>query len=133
MLNRFRGQGALEYLLLIGGAVVVAAVVIVLLLGSGSTTGGQSGSTSMGVTCAELAIKANTTPNCGDLVKGSIDTGYVWNNKTNSCWVCSGSYPKCIARNITGDIADANKEVGCCSEPGDCGNPSSNKSYYSLT
>lgn len=28
-----RGQGALEYLLLIGGAVVVAAIVVVLLLG----------------------------------------------------------------------------------------------------
>lgn len=32
-----RGQGALEYLLLIGGAVLVAAVVLALLLGFAQT------------------------------------------------------------------------------------------------
>lgn len=36
-----KGQGALEYLLLIGGAVLVAVVVIVLLLGLGKSTGGE--------------------------------------------------------------------------------------------
>ena len=36
-----KGQGALEYLLLIGGAVLVAVVVIVLILQLGKGTGGQ--------------------------------------------------------------------------------------------
>lgn len=36
-----KGQGALEYLLLIGGAVLVAVVVIVLILGMGKGTAGN--------------------------------------------------------------------------------------------
>ncbi|MFH1224476.1 MAG: class III signal peptide-containing protein [Candidatus Diapherotrites archaeon] len=36
-----KGQGALEYLLLIGGAVLVAVVVIVLILGLGHSTGNE--------------------------------------------------------------------------------------------
>jgi len=34
----FKGQGALEYLLLIGGAVLVAVIVVSLLLGTAGTT-----------------------------------------------------------------------------------------------
>ena len=46
-----RGQGALEYLLLIGGAVIVSAVVIVLLLNTSTTSKGQA------QTSADLAIE----------------------------------------------------------------------------
>ena len=52
-----KGQGALEYLLLIGGAVLIAAIVITLVIGTGST----------GVTAAErqageaLCLQNSTT------------------------------------------------------------------------
>ncbi|HIH09435.1 MAG TPA: class III signal peptide-containing protein [Candidatus Diapherotrites archaeon] len=37
-----KGQGALEYLLLIGGAVIVAGIVVALILGVGGTSSSQS-------------------------------------------------------------------------------------------
>ncbi len=38
-----RGQGALEYLLLIGGAVLIAIIVIALVTGVANNTGGSAG------------------------------------------------------------------------------------------
>ncbi len=35
-----RGQGALEYLLLIGGAVLIATIVLLIIIGSSQTTNG---------------------------------------------------------------------------------------------
>jgi uncharacterized protein (UPF0333 family) len=35
-----RGQGALEYLLLIGGAVLIATIVLLIIIGSSNTTEG---------------------------------------------------------------------------------------------
>ncbi|MEK6971005.1 MAG: class III signal peptide-containing protein [archaeon] len=35
-----RGQGALEYLLLIGGAVLIATIVLLIIIGSSTTTKG---------------------------------------------------------------------------------------------
>jgi uncharacterized protein (UPF0333 family) len=35
-----RGQGALEYLLLIGGAVLIATIVLLIIIGSSDTTKG---------------------------------------------------------------------------------------------
>ncbi|MEM4630168.1 MAG: class III signal peptide-containing protein [Candidatus Diapherotrites archaeon] len=102
MLNRFKGQGALEYLLLIGGAVVVAAVVIVLLLGTGSTSGGQTESGAMSATCAQLAIQANpSNPKCIEIDPTSNQTAAIWNSKTSTCWTCSGTYPSCSAQRIS--------------------------------
>jgi len=37
-----KGQGSLEYLLLIGGAVLVAAIVIALVISSGTSGGGET-------------------------------------------------------------------------------------------
>lgn len=37
-----KGQGALEYLLLIGGAILIAAFVLVMLSGLGTTTSNQA-------------------------------------------------------------------------------------------
>ncbi|MBI5884754.1 class III signal peptide-containing protein [archaeon] len=45
-----KGQGALEYLILIGGAVLIAAIVIVLLTGAAKT---QQGTTQGALTEAE--------------------------------------------------------------------------------
>ncbi|MFH1224400.1 MAG: class III signal peptide-containing protein [Candidatus Diapherotrites archaeon] len=62
-----KGQGALEYLLLIGGAVLVAVVVIVLILGLGKSTGGEVNDiVQTGITNMEAA--AGTGGTGGELV-----------------------------------------------------------------
>ncbi len=48
-----KGQGALEYLLLIGGAVLIAAIVIVVL---NSLAGEGAGSAAVGETAANVAL-----------------------------------------------------------------------------
>ncbi|MEM4630169.1 MAG: class III signal peptide-containing protein [Candidatus Diapherotrites archaeon] len=113
MLNRFKGQGALEYLLLIGGAVVVAAVVIVLLLGTGSSGNTQSESAAMGKTCSIIAasVAKTGTPKCDDLEAGTDQYYYIWNAKTSSCWTCGGTYPNCTATKV-------NKVQSTCCESG---------------
>jgi len=52
-----RGQGALEYLLLIGGAVLIAAVVISLLVSMATT--GKNTATSAGHTIANKYQELN--------------------------------------------------------------------------
>lgn len=47
-----KGQGSLEYLLLIGGAVLVAAIVIALVISSGTAGSTQTGITSAAALCA---------------------------------------------------------------------------------
>jgi len=42
MMNKKKGQGALEYLLLIGGAVLIAVIVIALLVGMGGQSRGTA-------------------------------------------------------------------------------------------
>ena len=83
-----KGQGALEYLLLIGGAVLVAVIVITLLLGI--TSEGQSSTELSTATtlCKNNAVTANPqTPSC----TGIINIG------TNA-YNCCGNYPSCIAQ-----------------------------------
>lgn len=46
-----KGQGALEYLLLIGGAVLIAVIVIAVITGLANTSGGN---VSTAVNCAQL-------------------------------------------------------------------------------
>jgi len=108
-----KGQGALEYLLLIGGAVVVAAIVVIILLQLGGSSGTTTTATTMSTTATQLATLANPTPNCTDLVGGSVNSAYIWNSKDNSCWQSSGDYPNCTATK-TGALLESN----CCETPG---------------
>ncbi|MEM4390333.1 MAG: class III signal peptide-containing protein [Candidatus Diapherotrites archaeon] len=106
-MSRFKGQGALEYLLLIGGAVVVAAVVIVLLLGSGSTSANDTESISIKSLCNQkTGLQKQAVPDCDcNALNGScvgqpgINGRIIWFN--NSCYHCQGTYPNCIASKIS--------------------------------
>ncbi|MEM4390332.1 MAG: class III signal peptide-containing protein [Candidatus Diapherotrites archaeon] len=93
MLNRFKGQGALEYLLLIGGAVVVAAVVIVLLLGTGSSGGAQAEKSTASSFCTQAAAVSNNNCSDRDLVTSGVQQRQVCANGV--VWLCSGNYPNC--------------------------------------
>jgi hypothetical protein len=66
MNKKFKGQGALEYLLLIGGAVLIAVIVIALLVGMG----GQSRDTAQEQT--DKAQQAADVPQPAQIV--SVDT-----------------------------------------------------------
>lgn len=64
-----KGQGALEYLLLIGGAVLIAVIVIALLVGMGSSSnkdaaqgGERINQTISGTAVASVLRSANCTP-----------------------------------------------------------------------
>ena len=91
-----RGQGALEYLLLLGGGLVVAAIVGVLMLSLGLTGENQSSSSSANLMC-QLEGAMKTPASC---TPSQVSVG-------SSCYVCNGAYPKC-----TGTLT-----IGAC----DCG------------
>ena len=113
MLNQ-KGQGALEYLLLIGGAVLVAAIVIVLLLNLGTSNTGTSEAQFVEVAAAQIATQQGTN-SCTDLVSGSVDSAYVWYTKSNSCYLMSGTFANCIATKGAQTVA-----TSCCTSAASC-------------
>ncbi|MFH1391367.1 MAG: class III signal peptide-containing protein [Candidatus Diapherotrites archaeon] len=80
-----KGQGALEYLLLIGGAVLVAVIVITLLLSIADTGGTQTGLSAATSLCTQQAALANPRA-CGGTVLVDQIT-----------YTCGGTYPNCTA------------------------------------
>ncbi len=91
-----KGQGALEYLLLIGGAVLVAAIVIVLLLGINQSSGGTTSATSAATLCTQkLGAKGTTTAGlaCNDSTNGI--TGAARPCLGGYYYDCGGTYPSC--------------------------------------
>ncbi|HLC79956.1 MAG TPA: class III signal peptide-containing protein [archaeon] len=80
-----KGQGALEYLLLIGGAIVVAVIVVTLLLNVGSSGQTQTSDTAIKALCQQKAVTNNpSAPSCSGTV------AYAGTTKT-----CAGTYPNC--------------------------------------
>ena len=127
-----KGQGALEYLLLIGGAVLVAAIVIVLLLNLGTSNTGTSEAQFIATSAAQIATQQGTN-SCTDLVSGSVDSAYVWYTKSNSCYLMSGTFANCMATKQT----TVTQSINCCSVPGsppDCTStaPASEKRYTQI-
>ncbi|HIH10244.1 MAG TPA: class III signal peptide-containing protein [Candidatus Diapherotrites archaeon] len=127
-----KGQGALEYLLLIGGAIVVAVIVVTLLLGVGTTTGGTTNATSMAATATNLAATAgNSTASCYDLTNDAT-TGvsgtpqsHIFNNTTSQCWKIAGTYPSCNAT-----LQTATTAVTCCTTGAGCAENSATANLY---
>jgi len=72
MMKKIKGQGALEYLLLIGGAVLIAVIVIALLVGMG----GQSRDTAINqATKAQQALDQPQAPSIVSIVPGACAGG----------------------------------------------------------
>ena len=61
-----KGQGALEYLLLIGGAILVAVIVISILVGLGGTGGPEAKRAAANALCAQKL--PNATACAGNVV-----------------------------------------------------------------
>ncbi len=116
-----KGQGALEYLLLIGGAVLVAAIVIVLLLGINSQSNTQTGLVSAAALCNQKtasSLPSNPTAVCskngawvaGDdtaanalhTSDGKTNTGVSINLSTvvisGKVYACGNSLPSCTVK-----------------------------------
>ena len=53
-----KGQGALEYLLIIGGAVIVAGIVLAILVGTSTPLSNDAKAAALDATCAKFAIAA---------------------------------------------------------------------------
>lgn len=81
-----KGQGALEYLLLIGGAVLVAVIVVVLLLNI--THAGTNTTTTVagGALCTQLSAAAGA--GTGDACSGTVTI-------EGTAYTCTGTYPDC--------------------------------------
>ncbi|MBI4044888.1 MAG: class III signal peptide-containing protein [Candidatus Diapherotrites archaeon] len=77
-----KGQGALEYLLLIGGAILVAVVVITILSQVGGSSGKQTEYNAISGICASKATQANCT--AAEVLVGSTSCDCIW---TTSCAV----------------------------------------------
>ncbi|MBI4044886.1 MAG: class III signal peptide-containing protein [Candidatus Diapherotrites archaeon] len=80
-----KGQGALEYLLLIGGAILVAVIVITIITSVGSASGKQTEYNAIKALCAGFKTQAA----CGnsEVVVGSTSCDCVWPITTNACEV----------------------------------------------
>ena len=77
-----KGQGALEYLLLIGGALIVAAIVLTILPGLAEKGGASTEDAAWAASCApyqDLATCENA------MVMGSTTTNYHWDAGSAKC------------------------------------------------
>lgn len=86
-----KGQGALEYLLLIGGAILVAVVVITILSGLGNPVGAQANETAARAICSARTTNPETA--CAGTPAQVGDTP---NKMTCTCAVNTG---RCEATN----------------------------------
>ncbi|HZX34486.1 MAG TPA: class III signal peptide-containing protein [archaeon] len=87
-----KGQGALEYLLLIGGAVLIAVIVITLLLGVGGSSEEQTGVSTASSLCAQAA-GLDGSKNCSIEADGTTARVVPIGNDN---YDCSGAYPNCV-------------------------------------
>ena len=113
-MRSMKGQGALEYLLLIGGAVLVAAIVIVLLLGINQQSSSQTGLTTASALCnTSVASDFPSNPSAVCSLDGTAtkttqpkydkDTGAALADGTNirtitvngKLYDCAGRLPNC--------------------------------------
>ena len=91
-----KGQGALEYLLLIGGAVLIAVIVITLLLGLGGTSQGDTELTAaQGICNQKMSTLKLTDPNAGD--ECSVLTSGASLQIGSNLYNCTDQYPNCSA------------------------------------
>ena len=84
-----KGQGALEYLLLIGGAVLVAVIVITLLLGITDTGTSSTGLSTVAALCKQQAELRSATTGT-DPVCSTVTVAYEGNT-----YSCTGTTPNC--------------------------------------
>jgi len=83
-----KGQGALEYLLLIGGAILVAVIVIALIVGLGGTGGAEAQKSVRDGLCAKYS---DSQANCE-----SIDTTISFDGTDYLCtWNDNTTPPRC--------------------------------------
>src|SRR3989344_1370271 len=71
----YKGQGALEYLLLIGGAILVEVIVIALIVGLGGGSGEEAKKSAIDASCARYS---NSVAECN---AQSV-------NYNNACYSC---------------------------------------------
>lgn len=94
-----KGQGALEYLLLIGGAVLIAVIVIALLVGMGSssreTAQGQANTVQQAVTGTAVPVILNSVSCTG----GTWTVNYISTDGTHQL-VVDGTSVGSAATNI---------------------------------
>ena len=98
-----KGQGSLEYILLIGGAVLVAVIVIALVTQGASTAGQATATTSeknafcgRSVTCGTCITKLGAAPLAnGEACKAVYSNGVVYNSAQSVPALPSGATSAC--------------------------------------
>ncbi len=83
-----KGQGALEYLLLIGGAILVAVIVISILVGLGGSGGVEAGRAAADAGCAKYVIAdcPTTAPTATTGMRGGYcNYACQWNASSSRC------------------------------------------------
>ena len=88
-----KGQGALEYLLLIGGAVLVAAVVIVVLSGMATTQSGTINAAEESSQVAQLKLQADLA--CLEETTTACNPDFCTDNDCTQMCVTYPEHPAC--------------------------------------
>ncbi len=103
MMKKIKGQGALEYLLLIGGAVLIAVIVIALLVGMG----GQSRDTAIDqATKAQQALDQPQAPSIISIVPDTCTANVDGNITVNWSKVGEGGTYMLYVYDYSGDQID---------------------------
>jgi len=104
-----KGQGSLEYLLLIGGAVLVAAIVIALVVTSSTTARGPAQDNAILASCLAYSNQAScTAATPGDIAGTNVADDCVWDTGRRKCLACGS----------TGTVA----AIGTAANPATCAN-----------
>ena len=78
-----KGQGALEYLLLIGGALLVAVIVITIITSVGSASGKQTEYNAIKAICT--GFKTPSACQNSEIVVGSSSCDCIWPIALDAC------------------------------------------------
>jgi len=91
MINK--GQGALEYLILIGAAVLIATVVIYFLAGSVTSQKCQTAKAQWELQCNQIMLKEQCEGNMGDIYDGYAGNECEWDSTNARCVLKAGVLP----------------------------------------
>lgn len=84
MMN-FKGQGALEYLLMIGAGIAVAAIVLVFVLGSIPQTKCEGYKSQLSSLCSSKTEVLCKAPSTADIDPDIPQVECVWDTTTDKC------------------------------------------------
>ena len=91
MINK--GQGALEYLILIGAAILIATVVIYFLVGGVTSQKCQAAKAHWNALCNQIMLEDQCNGSMGDISEEHAGNECEWDSTTHKCVLKAGILP----------------------------------------